>query len=60
MKHFSKESFNHSIKKKYANPKSIISAAEKRLLKLSDHIKLYKGVKNKVDYICSAFAVLKV
>ncbi len=54
--HYSKESFKPKYQRKNSKSKSIISEAKKRLLKLSDHIKLYKECKkNKVDYICSAF-----
>ncbi len=54
--HYSKDSFKPNYQKINNRSKSIILDAKKRLLKLSDHIKLYRECKkNKVDYICSAF-----
>ncbi len=54
--HYSKDSFKPNYQKINNRSKSIILDAKKRLLKLTDHIKLYRECKkNNVDYICSAF-----
>ncbi len=54
--HYSKNSFKPKYQKKNNSSKSIITDANKRLLELNDHIKLFKECKkNKVDYLCSAF-----
>ncbi len=55
--HYSINSFKPEYQKNRNNQKKhIIQEANKRLLKLSDHIKLFKECKKrKVDYICSAF-----
>ena len=55
--HYSINSFkpNYQIKKREKSF-SIVSQAEKRLLKLNDHIRLYNECrKYKVHYMCSAF-----
>ncbi len=55
--HYSKDSFKPVYQKKNTNKKlTIIDEARRRLLKQSDHIKLFKECKKRgVDYICSAF-----
>ena len=55
--HYSKDSFKPNYHKKtLKNNQDIIEQAKKRLLKLKDHIKIYKECKKyKIDYICSAF-----
>jgi N,N'-diacetyllegionaminate synthase len=60
--HYSKSSFKPEYQKNKKNyKKHIIQEANKRLLKLSDHIKLYKECKKrKVDYICSAFDLISL
>lgn len=55
--HYSKDSYKPNYQKKNTNKKNtIIEEANKRLLKHTDHIKLYRECKKRnVDYICSAF-----
>jgi len=55
--HYSQDSFKANYQKRnFKNKDSIIKQANKRLLRLDDHIKLYKEAKKcNVDYICSAF-----
>lgn len=55
--HYSQDSFKANYQKRnFKNKDSIINQANKRLLRLDDHIKLYKEAKKyNVDYICSAF-----
>jgi N,N'-diacetyllegionaminate synthase len=55
--HYSLDSFkpNYQIRNFKEND-SIINQANKRLLKISDHIRLYQEAKKRgLDYICSAF-----
>ena len=55
--HYSSNSYKPNYQKKSKYKKlNIIEEANARLLKLQDHIKLYKECKkHNVDYICSAF-----
>ncbi len=59
--HYSLNSFKPSYQKNFKNNNNIIDEANKRLLQLKDHIKLYKECKkNRVDYICSAFDLISL
>ncbi len=60
--HYSKDSFKPNYHKKTSiDNDEIIKQAKKRLLKLKDHIKLYKECKKyKIDYICSAFDLVSL
>ena len=60
--HYSKDSFKPNYHKKtFKNNQKIVVQAKKRLLKLKDHVKIYKECKKyKVDYICSAFDLVSL
>jgi N,N'-diacetyllegionaminate synthase len=60
--HYSIESYKPKYqRKKTKRNLSIIEEAKKRLLKLSDHIKLYRECKKVgVDYMCSAFDLISI
>ncbi len=60
--HYSKDSFKPEYHKRtMKNKEEIIIQAKKRLLRLKDHIKIYKECKKfKIDYICSAFDLVSL
>jgi len=60
--HYSKDSYKPQYHKKNTNKNlTIIEEAKKRLLNLSDHIRLYRECKKLgVDYMCSAFDLISI